>query len=278
MISVDATATGITIAIAGHAPGIIAKATIVLAVCGCIAASTTRASAARRHLLWLCALVSCGALALLAPISKRIVVPMPAFVAAHASSGRAGGRDRHDVSIAGDESSHSAPVDVTPGRQDPSQNWKPLALARWLPAALATIGFIVWLAGVLFVTLRFAFAYRSVNAVVRRLSERGGSRWQASLARLADRRDIRVRVGGDLRHRSRSDSLAPPSFFPPTLTTGATSAATLCCATRSRTSSAAILPRRRSVCSFARCSGFTRSPGSLSGNCGMSRSAPLTIE
>jgi bla regulator protein BlaR1 len=187
MISVDAIAT----AVAGYAPGIIAKATIVLAICGCISGSTTRASAAKRHLLWLCALVSCAALALLAPISRRIVVPMPAFVAAHASLPLAG------VTIARDETRHSDPVDATPDRQNRLQDWEPLAPLGWRPAALATIGLAAWLGGFLFITLRFAFAYRSVNAVVRRVPDGVGLRWRASLARVTDRRDIRVRVGGE---------------------------------------------------------------------------------
>jgi beta-lactamase regulating signal transducer with metallopeptidase domain len=193
MISADSTVA----AIAGYAPGIIAKATALLAVCAGIAAVARRSSAAKQHLLWLCALVSCAALVVFAPISKRIVVPVPSFVPAHESSAGTTGIGNQVSNLARRHASQSPAQGVAVGRQAQSWNPAPPYIAPWRPSRVATVGLIVWLTGFLFVTLRFLFAYGSVNAKVRRSRELTGLRWRRALARATDRRDITLSVGDE---------------------------------------------------------------------------------
>src|SRR5437764_15134247 len=64
----------------------IVKATIVLALADVVALVARRASAARRHMIWLVALCSCAWLVLSSPLAPRIVIRMPLVVQAGASS------------------------------------------------------------------------------------------------------------------------------------------------------------------------------------------------
>jgi bla regulator protein BlaR1 len=193
MISADATVA----AIAVYAPGIVAKATALLAVCACIAAVARGWSAAKQHLLWLCALVSCAALVVLAPISRRIVVPVPSFVPAKvlAATTRI---DSQDSVRARDDATRSPVQSAAVGRPTDSRNPALSYAARWRASGVGTVGVIVWLAGFVFVMLRFAFAHSSVNASVRRSRKLSGLRWRSSLARVTERRDITLRVGDEL--------------------------------------------------------------------------------
>lgn len=190
MISAEST----VVAIAGYAPGIIAKATALLVVCACIAAAAKRASAAKQHLLWLCALVSCAALVVLAPISKRIVVPVPSFIPANVSSPATTGIDNQASDRTRDGASQSPAPGVVVARRAESSNSASPSSARSRRSRFATVGLGVWLAGFLFVALRFVFAHGSVTASVRRSPEFRGARWRTSLARLTDRRDITLRI------------------------------------------------------------------------------------
>jgi len=184
-------------ATAGGAPSIVIKATVVLVLSAVIASMTKRASAAKRHLLWLGALFSCAALVLVAPVARRIVLPVPSFVPATLSASIGAEVGRGHSRRPGNAATPATRSVIQIGRVVELTGMQAPIAPRQL-SDLATTALLLWTCGVLFVVGRFAFAYARVHAIARRSRELNELRWQASLARVSNRRDIILRVGDTL--------------------------------------------------------------------------------
>jgi beta-lactamase regulating signal transducer with metallopeptidase domain len=145
-------------------------------------------------------LVSCGGLALLSPFAQRIVVPVPAFVAAKAMPARPSTRDIRDVNTMRtvySDTGHTPLLGVASSRQAHLQNWTSVVAFLSRASRFANAGLMVWLVGFLFVMLRLAVSHGSVSAVVRRSRELDGTGWRAALARITDRHVITLRIANE---------------------------------------------------------------------------------
>lgn len=184
MSSMESAAT----AVLAYGPGIVVKATAILALSAGIALAAKRASAARRHLLWLCALGSCGALVLLAPLPRHIVLPLPAFIPTQ-SPAAFPIRPTDTLRATARLQPHAPSLEASA--------FAKTSVDRRIPR-IALVSLMVWLGGFLFVLLRFASAYRAISAVVRRSRLVASPAWRASLAQLTNRTDIALRVSADI--------------------------------------------------------------------------------
>ncbi|HEY4304684.1 MAG TPA: M56 family metallopeptidase [Gemmatimonadaceae bacterium] len=147
-------AESLAVAVCAAAPGIVVKATVVLVAAMTIAFLARRSSAARRHLIWLCALSACAALVIVSPMTRPIVVRLPAM--AQAPTRVATG------------SVVPADAPAMPAMREP---WRvaqmpQVASRRLRRAELAELAVAAWVIGVVVLVVRFVVAYRVVARIV----------------------------------------------------------------------------------------------------------------
>jgi beta-lactamase regulating signal transducer with metallopeptidase domain len=184
------------LAIAGYAPGIVAKTTVILLVAAGVSFSARRASAAWRHLLWLCALTSCTALVLVSPLSRRIVVPVPSFIPLTSASTVL--RQSAEASDIGSVPNQRRATSFAARHGDTASLDTPAAEPTAVRSRFAIVALVLWLGGFLVVTLRFAWGYASIGAIVRRSCKLDSPEWCAAIARLTTRTDIELWISADV--------------------------------------------------------------------------------
>lgn len=196
---------------------VVAKATAVLVLAAGAAFVARDASAARRHLVWLVALVACGALIPSSLVGRTIPVRWPALVATAPRGTAVASRSSpsataHALPFAVARRERGADASVPTSSHPHVDDDVAVPAPRLIAFALA-----VWLFGALACALRVGVAYRTIARIVAHSRELDARRWAGETSGVpawATRRAVSVRVAAAVRSPFAAGIVRPTILLP----------------------------------------------------------------